>query len=183
MIINREWAMPNKNTFTIKPINYLISKIFIEKSLAKKCIACDPFVNNSPFKEKCILTNDLDPSIDSCSHEDAYDFLKTIPDNHCDVVLFDPPYSPRQVSEVYKKLGKTVDMATTQSSYWGKLKKEISRITKHGGVVVSCGWNSGGIGITEGFELREVLMVAHGGWHNDTIVTVEIKISSQGKLV
>ena len=26
-----------------------------------------------------------------------------------------------------------------------------------------------------GFRIDEILLVAHGGWHNDTIVTVEIK--------
>jgi hypothetical protein len=38
------------------------------------------------------------------------------------------------------------------------------------------GWNSSGIGIKRGFELIEVLLVCHGGSHNDTIVTVERKI-------
>ena len=26
-----------------------------------------------------------------------------------------------------------------------------------------------------GFEIQEILLVAHGGWHNDTIITVEKK--------
>ena len=26
-----------------------------------------------------------------------------------------------------------------------------------------------------GFEIEEILLVPHGGWHNDTIVTVERK--------
>ena len=40
---------------------------------------------------------------------------------------------------------------------------------------IRCGWNSGGIRKKYGFEIVEILMVAHGGWHNDTIVTVEVK--------
>ena len=92
------------------------------------------------------------------------------------MVLYDPPYSPRQVSEVYKKLDMSVNMQTTQASYWGNQKKEISRIVKKGGYVLTFGWNSGGIGKTKGFEIVEILIVAHGGWHNDTIVTVEKKI-------
>ena len=55
-------------------------------------------------------------------------------------------------------------------------KKEIGRITKIDGIVVSCGWNSGGIGKKYGFEMLEVLLVPHGGQHNDTIVTVEKKV-------
>ncbi len=37
------------------------------------------------------------------------------------------------------------------------------------------GWNSGGIGINNGFNLKEILLVPHGGNHNDTICTVEVK--------
>ena len=37
-------------------------------------------------------------------------------------------------------------------------------------------WNSGGIGKKYGFDIQEILMVAHGGWHNDTIVVVDKKI-------
>jgi len=66
-------------------------------------------------------------------------------------------------------------METTQSSYWSNCKKEISRIVKENGYVISCGWNSGGIGKKLGFNQIEILLVAHGGWHNDTIITVEKK--------
>ena len=41
---------------------------------------------------------------------------------------------------------------------------------------ITCSWNSGGIGKKHGFEMEEILLVAHGGWHNDTIVVVERKI-------
>ena len=64
---------------------------------------------------------------------------------------------------------------TTKASFWSKHKKEISRILKTGGKVITFGWNSGGIGKTNGFEISRILLVPHGGWHNDTICTVEIK--------
>jgi len=101
--------------------------------------------------------------------------------NSVDTVLYDPPYSPRQVSECYKKLDKTVNMQTTQASYWSKQKKEISRIVKMGGIVISCAWNSSGIGKKYGFKIEEILLIPHGGWHNDTIITVDRKI--QGNLL
>lgn len=123
-----------------------------------------------------IHVNDLDTQFDIDYHLDAIDFLKMFNDNSVDMVLYDPPYSPRQVSECYRKLGKTVNMQTTQASYWSKQKKEIARIVKKDGIVITCGWNSGGIGKTNGFEIVEILLVPHGGWHNDTIVTVERKI-------
>jgi hypothetical protein len=167
--INRAWAMPNRNTFSIKPINELVKRL---TSDPENVASVDPFSNG---KQYATITNDLDPDLPATCHEDAFDFLKGLMTDNISLVLFDPPYSPRQVSECYKKLGKTVNMQTTQSSYWTKLKKEIARIVRPGGKVLTCGWNSGGIGKTLGFEIEEILLVAHGGWHNDTICTVEVK--------
>lgn len=166
MKITREWAFPNKNTFTIKPIkNFIKENIFGE-------ITIDPFANDNRIAK---ITNDLDEKYNTDYHLDAIDFLKTFPDESIDFVLFDPPYSPRQVSECYKKLEKTVNRETTQSIYWTNLKKEIARVLKNNGGVITFGWNSGGIGKTLGFKIKEILIVAHGGWHNDTICTYEIK--------
>ncbi|MEQ9716120.1 MAG: hypothetical protein ABGF52_11385, partial [Candidatus Asgardarchaeum sp.] len=55
-------------------------------------------------------------------------------------------------------------------------REGISRVIKDNGIVISCGWNSNGVGKTRGFEIVEILLVPHGGIHNDTIVTVERKI-------
>lgn len=118
----------------------------------------------------------VDEQYDTDYHLDATDFLKIFDDSSVDTVLYDPPYSPRQVAECYKQLGLTVNMETTQASYWAKQKDEIGRIVKKGGIVITCGWNSGGIGKKHGFEIVEILLVAHGRWHNDTIVTVERKL-------
>ncbi len=148
--------------------------MFADAAQSERCVAVDPFCNNSPFKKRCI-SNDLDPAIEADYHMDALEFLKRFDAESVDIVLFDPPYSPRQVSEVYKKMNKSVNMQTTQASFWGNLKKEIARIMKPGALVVSCGWNSGGIGASLGMQIESVLMVPHGGWHNDTIVTVERK--------
>jgi len=166
MKIYREWAMPNKNTFDIQPIND-----FIHKHLFGE-IVIDPFANKNTI---ATITNDLDPQYNTNYNLDALDFLKIFDDSSIDMVLFDPPYSPRQISECYKDLEVSVNMETTQSSYWSNLKKEIARVIKPNGKVITCGWNSGGIGDKYGFEIKEILLVAHGGWHNDTIVTYEIK--------
>lgn len=159
--------MPNKNTFQIKPIKNLILKY-----LKPDMYSIDPFANKNRFAQIC---NDLDPKHKTQYCLDAIDFLKIHHDGIVDLILYDPPYSPRQVSECYKALGQTVNMQTTQASYWSNQKKEISRIVKSGGYVITCGWNSGGIGAKYGFEVVEILLVPHGGWHNDTIVTVERK--------
>ena len=161
--------MPNKHTFSIPPVRELVTKY------AKGKIA-DPFANASKIGN---VTNDIDMQYDTDFHMDATDFLKMLESNAVDTVLYDPPYSPRQVSECYKAHGKTVNMQTTQASYWSMQKKEIARICKPGGIVITCAWNSGGIGNKYGFDIVEILLVSHGGWHNDTIVTVERKRLSQ----
>ncbi len=167
VIFKRIWAMPNKNTFSIKPIRQMIDR-YHNKSM----FSIDPFANSNKIAR---VLNDLDPQYQTESNQDAVRFLRDFNDNSIDFVFYDPPYSSRQVSESYRKMGFAVNMETTQGSYWKKLKDQIARIVKPEGLVLSCGWNSGGIGKTNGFELIEVLLVPHGGIHNDTIIILEKK--------
>ena len=160
--------MPNHKTFSIKPIKELIEKHITDG------IWIDPFCNNSIFSNKCI-TNDLNPSFEANYHLESLEFLKLFQDNSVDGVLLDPPYSVRQIAECYKQIGKKVHQSDTQSSFYGDRKKEIARILKPGGKCLCFGWNSGGIGKKLNMELIEILLVPHGGPHNDTICTVEIK--------
>lgn len=168
MKIERVFWPANKNTFSIKPIKELI----LEEKSKINGLWIDPYANESRIAE---ITNDLNKDYDTDYHLDALDFLKTFGDDFVDGVLFDPPYSARQVSECYKGFGREVTRETTQTTFWSNQKKEIGRIVKPGGKVISFGWNSGGIGKKYGFEIIRILLVAHGGWHNDTICTVEIK--------
>lgn len=177
MVFDRQWAMPNSKTFQIAPIRSLITKYkqicASSGTEIEKLLVIDPFANDS---KEANVTNDLDAQFDTTYHLDALDFLKQFSDSSVDLILYDPPYSPRQVSECYKKLGKTVNTQTTQNTYWSNQKAEMSRIVKKGGFVISCGWNSGGVGKKNGFEIEEILLVPHGGNHNDTIVVVDRKV-------
>lgn len=159
--------MPNSKTFSIKSIGELIHRYAHGKII-------DPFANGNKI---ATITNDLDTQYDTDYHMDALEFLNMFEDSSIDTVLYDPPYSPRQVSECYKNLGQTVNMQTTQASYWSKQKEQIGRIVKENGIAITCSWNSGGIGKKYGFEIVEILLVPHGGWHNDTIVVVERKVN------
>lgn len=143
--------MPNSRTFSIKPIEELIHKYAYGKII-------DPFANSNKL---ATITNDLDTQYNTDYHMDALDFLKMFEDESVDTVLYVPPYSPRQVSECYKNLGQTVNMQTTQASYWSKQKQQIGRIVKSNGIVITCSWNSGGIGKKYGFEIEEILLVPH----------------------
>ncbi len=56
-------------------------------------------------------------------------------------------------------------------------KELLAPKIKPNGLAITFGWNSQGFGKNLGFELKEILLVAHGRSHNDTIVTVERKIN------
>jgi len=156
MIITRKWAMPNKWTFTIKPIKELLNKYVINGYW------CDPFSGENSLAQ---IKNDLSGKVEF--NMDALDFLKTRTNNEFDGVLYDPPYSITQARMYGKK-----EFASMK--YWANCKNEISRIIKPGGLAICFGWNSMGLGKNRGFEMIEILLVPHGGGKNDTIITVEI---------
>lgn len=175
--ISKEWSMPNSETFKMKPVRDFILKKTIK--LPKNAVIIDPYARNKPmaeyFTDFKYITNDLDETCPTDYHLDSQEFLETFEDNSVDFILFDPPYSSRQLSESYTKLEKSVTFQDTQSSFWAKQKQEIARILKPTGACITFGWNSGGIGKSLDFEQKEILLVAHGGWHNDTICTYEEK--------
>lgn len=160
------WAMPSRHTFTIRPIRDLLGEEIIGYYWV------DPFAG---FHSPADVTNDLNPHAPTTHHLDALDFLRTFGDGEVEGVLFDPPYSPRQVSECYKGVGLPVTTETTQARFWALLKDEIARIVRPGGACITCGWNANGIGASRGFTKTRILVCDHGGWHNATIVTVEVK--------
>lgn len=112
---------------------------------------------------------------------DALEFLKQFPDEYADGVLFDPPYSPRQVSECYKGIGLEVTQEKTSMTFYSNIKNEMKRVIKPGGKVICFGWNSMGLGKKRGFKMKKILLVAHGGNKNDTICVVEQKLKKTGK--
>lgn len=166
MIISRTWAMPNGATFTIKPIKELLNKYCKD---GKGWI--DPFAgNNSPAD----FTNDLNPTTKAKEHKLALQFVKE-QEKEFEGCLFDPPYSGRQVSELYNQIKKKVHRDDTNAYFYASVKDELTKKIIKGGYAICFGWNSNGFGKIRGFSLIEVLIIAHGGSHNDTIVTVEVK--------
>lgn len=171
LVFDRKFAMPSKHTFTIKPIKELLA----EEVGLNNIGWADPFAGwNSP----AFYANDLDPAAPTNWHMKAEEFATVAPDE-LEGVLFDPPYSPRQISEMYKSIGLSVTMKDTQNSALYKRVKDVfAPKIKAGGKAICFGWNSQGFGIKRGFQLERVLLVPHGAGHNDTIVTVERKIQA-----
>lgn len=111
--IIREWAMPSKHTFTILPIRKLLNSEITDG------LWIDPFCGyNSPAK----IRNDLNPNVPAEYHMNAIEFLRMFEPNSVDGVLFDPPYSPRQVRECYDEIGTDIPF-DGRSSFWSDAKK------------------------------------------------------------
>jgi hypothetical protein len=167
MIISRKHAESNNKTFTIKPINDLVIKYVGD---GKGWV--DPFANdNSPAE----FTNDINESTKANYHMEAEDFCKMLPAVY-NGVLFDPPYSSRQISEHYKSAGLKAKAIDTSSHFYYRVINAIFNKIKVGGYAISFGWNTSGFSQKRGFSIIEILIVNHGAYHNDTLVTVEQKV-------
>lgn len=167
--ITRTWAMPSPHTFSIPPIAALL-----DRWLTGCAVIVDPFSGTSTYATH---RNDLNPAYGQVGVDAelyAHWFATEVGQAHA--VLFDPPYSPRQIAEVYKSVGLAVGMRETQNAHlYKRVRDALDRCLVPGGIAISCGWNSSGFGTTRGYTVREILLVAHGGAHNDTIVVVEQK--------
>lgn len=115
--IERAWSMPNKNTFDIHPIRKML-----KEEVDSNLLWIDPFANKNKI---ATITNDLNPEFNTDSHMDALDFLKTFDDCSIDGVLYDPPYSPRQISECYKNVGLEVQIKQ-RNLHSGVIKRKKS---------------------------------------------------------
>lgn len=161
---SRVWAMPSGDTFSVPPIG-----AFVRRYLAASKVSVDPFARNNAW---ATYTNDLNPKTSAQRHMDAEAFLRELATEgvRVDLAILDPPYSPRQISECYKEAGLTVGMKDTQNAaLYGRVKAALFPLLTPDSVVLSFGWNSGGMGNKYGFAPIEYMLVAHGGAHNDTI--------------
>lgn len=160
--------MPNAQTFKIKPIREFLSTLDFGD------VALDPFANRA--SDFGAITNDLNPEAGTDFNMDALDFLRMFEDQSVDTVLFDPPYSLRQLKECYDSIGRALSQRESRR-FFSDLKDEIARVLKPEGQVVSFGWSSVGMGRSRGFEKESLLIVCHGGIHHDTLTLREVKRS------
>lgn len=177
-LVRRVWAMPSPQTFSVMPI-----KTLVEGWLSKTPgVSFDPFARDAMY---ATYRNDINPATAAQYHMDAYEFLLHMEEqgHKPALVLFDPPYSPRQAADCYAAAGvdpKELDAvrkrkgnAWQRTKNWSEEKDAIARMQYPGGVVLSFGWDSNGMGKKRGYQIEEILLVCHGACHNDTICTVE----------
>jgi hypothetical protein len=173
VVFNRVWSMPSGDTFSIPPIGD-----FVRRWLVGRAEIVDPFARNSRFAN---YRNDLNPNTTAEHHLQADEFLASLrrASVSVDAVLIDPPYSPRQISRLYKEIGIEVSQKDTQdAAFMRRVYDAAHKITRPGSIVLSFGWNSAGMGKGRGYEIREILLVNHGGRHNDTICLAEERIAN-----
>jgi hypothetical protein len=167
-LFSREWAMPNGNTFDVKPIGD-----FVNRYLSHSRVSVDPFARN---KRWATYTNDLNPKTTAEYHLHAVDFLKLLHarDILCDLAILDAPYSPRQISECYKEAGIPCGMVETQNAkLYSEVKSALVPILAPNAIVLSFGWNTAGMGKKHGFYAIEIMICDHGGAHNATLCMAE----------
>lgn len=161
ILFSREWAMPSRHTFEVKPIG-----AFVDKHL--RGVSVDPFCGRAP---RCTHNNDI-----GFGGIDAAEFLDGLVRDgiKCDTLVLDPPYSPRQISECYKHIGRKCTGVDTQSAaLYKRVKDAAIPLLNDGATVLTFGWNTVGMGKNRGCHIEEILLVCHGGAHNDTICVME----------
>jgi hypothetical protein len=155
--------MPNKYTFRIPAIHD-----FVRYWVAGVPCVVDPFAGKSAIATR---SNDI-----ANGGVDAEVFCLRLLDEGvvADVVIFDPPYSPRQISESYKGAGLKVDAKTTQNAaLYSRVLKPLLSLLRPGGIALRFGWQSAGV--CRAWELLDLLIVQHGSGHSDTICTAQRK--------
>ena len=119
MKFKRMWDMPNANTFLIPSIGDFVSRHVFDSD-----VVVDPFARGSSIGT---ITNDLNPEYKTTFNMEARDFLQHLVETSvkADVVLFDPPYSPRQITECYSGIGLKAQQSATQASFYSEIKSLI----------------------------------------------------------
>lgn len=155
----------NGNTFRMPVV-----KALLQKYITPDSIVVDPFCGESTLAQ---YRNDL-----AQSGKTATEWLDGLiaARTPADVVLLDPPYSPRQIKDCYKGVGLEISMTTTQNArLYKEARERLDKILRHGGIAISFGWNSTGFGKKYGYRPIELLVINHGAARNDTLVKVERK--------
>lgn len=165
--------MPTPDTFDCPPI-----AAFVKKYIRQSNKSLDLFARN---KHWATITNDLNSKTNAMFHYDSAVFMKAVVKARIkfDLVLFDPPYSPRQIKECYDGIGLTMGGKEALRTNWKIERDLIEKALTENGVVLSFGWNTVGMGKKRGFVIKEILLVCHGASHNDTICMAETRIANQ----
>jgi hypothetical protein len=141
---------------------------------------CDPFAREGFVgKMPNCISNDLNPEFDTTYNLEFKDFarvmhMKQVP---FDLVVFDPPYSLRQLKDHYDGIGKDLKLWQTHNM-WGTGKNLLAQHMPVGSVAISLGWTTAGFGRKRGFKKKAVHVLEQCGKEDRyaLLVTVEQKV-------
>lgn len=177
-------AHPFENKHVKKIIASIIDKLHKRKSYEfaqdYQLQIVDPFSNNKTERIQGteLTTNDLNPEFNATYCMEANDFgeLMLEKKQKYDLVLFDPPYSLRQLKDHYDAIGKDLELWQTQNM-WGRAKNALGQCVNPGGYTVTFGWSTSGFGKRRGFEKKEIHVLCQQGRDDryDLLITVEQK--------
>lgn len=150
MIIERYIASFSKNIFTNKPI------LDVLNNEIKNGIWVSPYATN---RKQSTFTNNENRKYDVDYHTNAVLFLNMFNDRSVDgVFLYDTDDNNNDIHTV---------------------RKEIERILKQGGKVITISHNSYGVGYEKGFDIEKIIILTNEYERNDIICVVETKITSE----
>ena len=126
-------AHPFENKHVKRLIKQIINKLHKRKNYELtndyEIGIVDPFSNNKTKRMQGtkLTTNDLNPEFNADYCMEANDFAELMLEKQqkYDLVLFDPPYSLRQLKELYNGIGKDLELWQTQNM-WGRAKSFAS---------------------------------------------------------
>lgn len=115
-----------------------------------------------------VVRNDINPEIDAEYNFDAIEVADYFPPQSFDTVVLDPPFSIRNAILRYDdyNVGK-----------WKLVADGVHKVIRPGGVVISLGHNSTGLGKTRGFAKEKLFIFNHKGGHHDTFCLIERQVN------
>jgi len=127
-------------------------------SLERVIKICDPFAREGFVgKLQNCISNDLNTQFDTDYNLEFKDFARVMHMKQMafDLVVFDPPYSLRQLKDHYDGIGKDLKLWQTHNM-WGVGKNLLSHHMPVGSIVISLGWTTAGFGRKRGFQKKAV---------------------------
>jgi len=148
-------------------------------------LVIDPFARESFTRNlpSCI-TNDLNTEFNTDYNLEFKEFAQALQGRFIscahppiDLVLFDPPYSLRQLKDCYNGIGKDLDLWQTHNM-WKEGKDILASMMRPGSYAISLGWTTSGFGKNRGFEKREVHVFEQAAREDrySLLLTVEQKV-------
>lgn len=161
MIMSHRITNVSSEPFSNPHIRKIIDKV-INDVMFNTCgngLIIDPFARESFTRTlpNCI-TNDLNTEFNTDYNLEFKEFAQTLQGsvhNNIDLVLFDPPYSLRQLKDCYDGIGKDLDLWQTQNM-WKEGKDIIAAMMPVGSYAISLGWSAAGFGKRRGFKKTQL---------------------------